>query len=219
MDEKTDNSRGALFNWLVAHYPAFGALQVTASWNVLNELSAQIRADDSWSCLKDWLAAKVPAPTGTKPIAVGRVELAIARELADGLPEQGRGLTRADCGRIFEGAAVRTGDELALAVCDWALGFGWPLAEPQVLDEAARLLDSVTGPSGHWFSETDDAPEGFGEDIHDLANAAVDWLNQSRVADGLELTWGDGLDLVEIDGEDGWEPPPDNATPAGVFTR
>src|SRR5829696_4191895 len=85
-------------------------------------------------------------------------------------------------GRIFEGSAVRTGDELHAVVVLAALGRGWAPTPPECWhdspDALRRAVEAVSG----WLDD-DDAAEA----LTHAAEGALSWLGEHAVPDGYVI--------------------------------
>ena len=86
-------------------------------------------------------------------------------------------------GCIFEGASVRTADELNAVVILLALNEGWaPNYAPELRDTA----EGVTG----WMDDDDDA-----ECLADESRQAEEWLNEHVAPEGHSFRFDEGFYL------------------------
>lgn len=106
------------------------------------------------------------------------------------MPDNVIPFTPADAGRILEGSAVRTADELNVMIARTALTRGW---KPADIKEVEALLSDwrarAQGPGDFQVST----------DLEVTADDALEWLNENAVPDGYTLVLDDGLDLVPTD--------------------
>lgn len=100
-------------------------------------------------------------------------------------------------GTVFDGAAVRSADELALAVIRFAFQQGMP-ADPNVKPSLTISNVAFDIADKQEAEQRDDAQaiEWFGECIGDLANVAQEWLNENIAPDGYSFVWNDGFILM-----------------------
>jgi hypothetical protein len=94
-------------------------------------------------------------------------------------------------GRIFEGSAVRTGDELNAAIVLEALARGWA-PEPAECwhrspDALRRTVQAVSG----WLDNGDDA-----DALLAVADSALEWLGEHAIPPGHVIVCDDGVDVL-----------------------
>lgn len=101
-------------------------------------------------------------------------------------------LSPADAGTILEGSALRTDDELDLAVIRYAFEHGMEAVNVGSL--TGRMFDLADKSA----AESDDATamEWFGDDIDVLGDLAVEWLTENVAPSGYVFTYNDGLVLI-----------------------
>jgi hypothetical protein len=108
-------------------------------------------------------------------------------------------LSPSDAGTIFEGSAVRSSEELSLAVIRYAFEKGMPAHEVANAFNAQEfdLADKSA-------AESDDATayEWFGDNLNDLSDVAVEWLTKNVAPDGFSFVWDDGLILMDEEYKD-----------------
>ena len=108
-------------------------------------------------------------------------------------------LSPSDAGTIFDGSAVRTSEELSLAVIRYAFEMGMPAHEVANAFNAQEfdLADKSA-------AESDDATayEWFGDNLNDLSDVAVEWLSANVAPDGFSFVWDDGLILMSEEEKD-----------------
>lgn len=97
-------------------------------------------------------------------------------------------------GRIFEGSAVRTGDELNAAVVLLALDRGWQPTPGECWHRSPDALRRTVRAVSGWFDNGDDS-----DALLAVADSAVQWLDEHAVPPGHVIVWDDGLDVLPAD--------------------
>jgi hypothetical protein len=94
-------------------------------------------------------------------------------------------------GRIFEGSAVRTGDELNAAVVGLALSYGWAPTPAECWHDSAEDLRRAAQNVSGWLRD-DDAAEA----LTFAADNALTWLGEHAVPPGHVIVSDDGVDVL-----------------------
>jgi hypothetical protein len=94
-------------------------------------------------------------------------------------------------GRIFEGSAARTGDELNAAVVLLALDRGWQPTPSECWHRSPDALRRTVRAVSGWFDNGDDS-----DALHAVADSAVEWLGEHATPAGHVIVWDDGLDVL-----------------------
>lgn len=104
-------------------------------------------------------------------------------------------------GTVFDGSALRTADELCLAVIRFAFEQGMPSASYASENPNSCTFDLADKQEAE---SRDDAQaiEWFGDSIGDMANAAQEWLNTDIAPEGYSFVWDDGFILRSDDEND-----------------
>lgn len=92
-------------------------------------------------------------------------------------------------GTIYEGASVRTADELNATVILLAAENGWDHGGARPIAE--KLLGQETNTGVLWCEDSDDS-----ESLTEAAQEACDWLTEYVAPEGYSFAFDEGFELV-----------------------